>query len=84
MGQDPVDLPALRNTSVRVLPTRSIYEFDGAGVLVTMTFLEPALPQDLDVYSWPLSYIVWNVTIENREPASYPDLLEHQFSTIGE
>ena len=26
-----------------------------------MTFLQPALPNDLDVYSWPLSYITWNV-----------------------
>ena len=26
-----------------------------------MTFMQPALPDDLDVYSWPLSYITWNV-----------------------
>ena len=26
-----------------------------------MTFMQPALPDDLDVYSWPLSYITWSV-----------------------
>ena len=26
-----------------------------------MTFLQPALPNDLDIYSWPLSYITYSV-----------------------
>jgi hypothetical protein len=61
MGAEPKGVPAFSQKSVAVLPTRSIYEFEDAGVHVTMTFLEPALPDDLDVYSWPLSYITWNV-----------------------
>ena len=61
MGEEPIDVPALKGTSVKVLPTRSIYEFATPGVLVTMTFMQPALPDDLDVYSWPLSYVTWNV-----------------------
>ena len=28
---------------------------------MTLVFMEPALPDDLDVYSWPLSYITWYV-----------------------
>ncbi|MGO9113878.1 MAG: glutaminase domain-containing protein [Thermoguttaceae bacterium] len=61
MGAEPKNAPAFAQKSVEVLPTRSIYEFEEAGVHVTMTFLQPALPDDLDVYSWPLSYITWKV-----------------------
>ncbi len=61
MGLEPKSVPPLQQKSVEVLPTRSIYDFEGAGVHVTMTFMQPALPDDLDVYSWPLSYITWLV-----------------------
>ena len=61
MGVEPARLPAFAQKSVEVLPTRSIYEFEDAGVHVTITFMQPALPNDLNVYSWPLSYIAWNV-----------------------
>jgi hypothetical protein len=61
MGRDPRDTPALTQQSVEVLPTRTIYNFEGSGVHVNLTFLTPALPQDLDLFSRPLTYIVWNV-----------------------
>ncbi len=61
MGGEPKELPPFTQKSVEVLPTRSIYEFEDAGLRVTMTFMEPALPNDLDVYSWPLSFITWDV-----------------------
>ena len=61
MGVEPKDIPPFTQTAVTVTPTRSIYEFEDAGVHVTLTFLEPALPEDLDLYSWPLSYITWDV-----------------------
>ena len=62
MGRDPQRTPALEQTRVEVLPTRTIYEFAGAGVKVTLTFFTPALPEDLDVLSRPLTYIEWNVS----------------------
>jgi hypothetical protein len=61
MGATPDDLPPFEQISATVTPTRSIYEFEDRGVHVTLTFMEPALPEDLDVYSWPLSYITWSV-----------------------
>jgi hypothetical protein len=61
MGAEPKSVPPLEQKSVEVLPTRSVYEFEGAGVHVQMVFMQPALPDDLDVYSWPLSYITWQV-----------------------
>lgn len=61
MGRDPASIPALAQQSVEVLPTRTIYAFEGSGIHLELTFLTPALPQDLDVLSRPLTYIVWNV-----------------------
>lgn len=51
----------LPQKSLQVLPTRTIYEFEGAGIGLTFTFLTPALPQDLDVLSRPATYLVWEV-----------------------
>ena len=61
MGRDPRNIDPLPQTGVEVLPTRTIYRFEGAGVHVDLTFLTPALPKDLDVLSRPVSYLVWNV-----------------------
>src|SRR3982750_316133 len=61
MGRDPQRLPALEQTRLEVLPTRTMYEFVGGGVKVGLTFFTPALPFDLDVLSRPLTYIEWSV-----------------------
>jgi hypothetical protein len=61
MGKDPQEAPAFPQTGVAVLPTRSIYDFDNGQVHVTLTFMTPALPEDLDVFSLPLSYLTWTV-----------------------
>ncbi len=61
MGTQPKGVPALPQTAVRVLPTRSIYDFEGAGVKVSLTFLTPALPGELEVLARPLTYLVWSV-----------------------
>ena len=44
-----------------IWPTRTIYEFEGAGVHLSATFLTPALPRDLDVLSRPVTYLSWTV-----------------------
>lgn len=61
IGAEPADVPPLPQQSAQVLPTRSIYEFEGAGIHVTLTFMRPALPHDLDAFSLPLSYVTWDV-----------------------
>ena len=55
------DVPALPQLSRTIWPTRTIYEFEGQGIHLTATFLTPALPQDLDVLSRPLTYLTWTV-----------------------
>lgn len=54
--------PAMPQDSVEVQPTRTIYHFGNAQVRITFTFLTPALPEDPDVLSRPLTYAVWSVT----------------------
>ncbi|MCU0787306.1 MAG: DUF4965 domain-containing protein, partial [Verrucomicrobia bacterium] len=61
MGKEPADVPALPQLSLSVLPTRTIYEFGNGKVKVTLTFLTPALPSDLDLLSRPLTYLIWDV-----------------------
>jgi len=61
MGNDPTNIPALPQTGLTVTPTRSIYEFEDAKVHVTLTFMTPALPHDLDVFSRPVTYLTWTV-----------------------
>ncbi len=51
----------LPQTGLEVWPTRTIYRFAGQGIALTLTFLTPALPADLDTLSRPASYIVWTV-----------------------
>src|ERR1700730_16810226 len=48
MGLEPRGLPPLTQVNLQVLPTRAIYDFEGASVRVKLTFMTPALPDDLD------------------------------------
>jgi hypothetical protein len=61
MGRDPHDLPPLSQTSLAVMPTKTVYDFEGAGVHVTLSFLTPLLPHNLDIMSRPLTYLTWDV-----------------------
>jgi len=54
--------PALEQQSLKVLPTRTIYTFSGAGISLTLTFLTPSFPDDLDVLSRPATYLTWDLT----------------------
>jgi hypothetical protein len=61
MGNEPKALPALPQVSLEVTPTRSIYDFEDSRVHVTLTFMTPALPQELEAFALPLSYLTWSV-----------------------
>jgi len=70
MGRDPRRAAALEQTRLEVLPTRTVYEFAGVGVKVGLTFFTPALPEDLDVLSRPLTYIEWSAASTDGAPHS--------------
>jgi hypothetical protein len=61
MGWDPRDVEALPQVGVQVLPTRTLYHFEGAGVHVTVTFMTPMLPYDLELVGRPFTYVIWDV-----------------------
>jgi hypothetical protein len=61
MGRMPEKTPALPQTGVEVLPTRTVYEFEGAGIHLDLTFLTPAIASDVEVLSRPVTYLIWTV-----------------------
>lgn len=61
MGAEPAEVPALPQTGLAVLPARTLYEFGNAEVRVLLTFMTPALPDDLDLLSRPVTYVLWEV-----------------------
>ncbi len=68
LGAEPSTIAALEQKSLQVLPTRTIATFGNAQVLVTLTFLTPALPDDLDVLSRPLTYVTWEArSVDGKE-----------------
>jgi hypothetical protein len=62
MGTDPGTAPALPQVGLEVKPTRTIYDFDDGHIHVTLAFMTPALPNDLEAMALPLSYINWTVS----------------------
>jgi hypothetical protein len=76
MGKEPASVPALPQTGVEVLPTRTIYSFEGQGLKLTLTFMTAALPEDLMIYSRPVTYVTWTAQAtdgKEHEAAFYLD-----------
>ncbi len=70
MGGEPAATQALPQTELSVLPTRTLYRFEGEGIRLTLTFMTPLLPQDLELYARPVTYLTWEVeAIDGRRHA---------------
>ena len=48
----------MEQVNLQVLPTRTIYTFEAAGVELRLTFLSPLLTDDLDLLSRPVTEIM--------------------------
>ena len=59
MGSHPHGVPAMKQDSVDVEATRTIYVFEAAGVKLEVEFFTPAFPQDLNLLSRPVTYLTW-------------------------
>ena len=68
MGNTPKDVPALPQVDFKLTPSQSIYDFDGNGIHVTMSFMSPALPDDIDAITRPANYIQWKVSSVDGKP----------------
>ena len=61
MGREAQGVPAMQQVSKLLTPTRTIYEFEKAGIHLTLTFFTPALAADLAILSRPVTYLSWDV-----------------------
>lgn len=68
MGLELRDAPAMRQVGLEVLPLRSIYDFEKAGVHVRLTFTSPLLPEDLELVGRPVTYLTWEVWSSDGRP----------------
>jgi hypothetical protein len=63
MGRDPEELPAMEQVSSAVSPTHTRYQFRQNGVTLEVTFFTPAMMNDLNVLSRPVTYITWSAQV---------------------
>jgi hypothetical protein len=61
MGNEPDSVPPMSQISLSVTATRTTYTFANVAVKVRLEFLTPALPDDLDVLTRPVTYLTWSV-----------------------
>ncbi len=61
MGTEPRSVAAAAQTDRTVLPLRTIYRFVANGVEITLTFMTPLLPHDLEMLARPVTYLTWSV-----------------------
>ena len=71
-GDEDDGVPALKETSRTLTPTRTITVQQGSGIELTITFMDAALPQDLSLMSRPVTYLTWS--------ARSTDQRQHQVS----
>src|SRR5437667_167078 len=83
MGPAPNKVPAMNQTGLEVTPTRTIYRFEAGGARLTVTFLSPLLPQDLDLMSrpasrdWPVLACTFDLVAAADKPATQHVLLAY-------
>jgi hypothetical protein len=58
-----------KQTSVRVLPTRTLYTFDCGPVELAVTFLSPLVMDDLEMLARPASYV--NIAARSKDGAKH-------------
>src|SRR5205823_6056322 len=66
LGTEPQELPALEQTRLEVLPTRTLATFEGSGVRITLSFTTPALPDDLSLHARPVTYVTWEASASDK------------------
>ncbi len=70
IGNEPADIKPVQQISLNVKPTQTIYSFENSAVNITITFMSPCIPDDLTIYSLPLTYITWDIKSKDNKPHS--------------
>ena len=68
LGPAPAALPAMTQVGREVYPTRTICRFEARGIRLTITFLTPAIPQDLTIFSWPVTFVDFELSSLDGKP----------------
>jgi Domain of unknown function (DUF4965)/Domain of unknown function (DUF5127)/Domain of unknown function (DUF1793)/Domain of unknown function (DUF4964) len=66
MAPPQLKVPPMKQLGVEVLPTRTIYQFEEAGVHMELVFTTPALLDELDILARPVTYVTWNLRSADR------------------
>jgi hypothetical protein len=67
-GTAPQAKEVMTQTSVTVTATRTVYQFEKAGVALTVTFLSPLIAEDLNLLSRPVTYLSFDVRAMDGKP----------------
>jgi len=75
MGPQPADVPAAKQTAVYITPTNTHYEFQADDLSISLGFMTPASPHDLDMMSRPVTYVTWGIgpASKRHEVSAYFD-----------
>ena len=60
MGRYPEQVPAMKQTSSSITPTHTYYAFTEVGVTLELSFFTPAMMNDLNLLSRPVTYLGWS------------------------
>ena len=76
MGLNPDHVPAMQQVSSTVTATHTVYQFSQSGVSLEFTFFTPAMMNDLDVLSRPVTYLAWTAQSSDGAPHQVSILLD--------
>ncbi|BCM91230.1 hypothetical protein IAD21_03094 [Abditibacteriota bacterium] len=68
MGTGTEEMGAIKQTDLKITPTRSIYTFQSPKITLTLTFTSPLLPDDMDILMRPVTYISYSVVSRDGKP----------------
>lgn len=68
MGKGLEEMGALKQTDLKITPTRSIYTFQSPKISLTLTFTSPLLPDDMDILMRPVTYVSYSVVSRDGKP----------------
>lgn len=68
-GRRPDSVPAMQQTEHSITPTHTRYVFTQGGLKLHFTFFTPAIMNDIDLLSRPVTYLTWSA--ESTDGASH-------------
>jgi hypothetical protein len=68
MGRWPGEAQPMQQTTLEITPTHTRYSFAAAGITLQFSFFTPALPDDLDTLSRPVTYLTWATKSSDGKP----------------